>query len=565
MSHSDKIDIFTLDIIQNALQAIADEMFTAMRKTAMSPIIYEVLDMGTGITDGQGNIASSGAGIPAFVGVLDKAVRRILVEHGQPGDIEPGDIFITNDPYSGGVTHLNDVVLSMPVFVGDDIVAWTANIAHWNDVGGMVPGSFSTDATEIFQEGLRLAAVKLISRGKPVRPVMQILRYNTRMPDFMEGDLWAGIAAARSGATRLIELTQKYGKAMFLQAMQDFMDYGEKVSLKALRHTPKGRFELAEPQDDDKVYKVVVEIGDNGMIVDLRDNPDQVHGPGNLSRDGTVVAAQMAFKSITEPNGSANGGTFRPLKVVTRPGSLFDACSPAAEGFYFENLIRVHDLILRCLAPHLPDRIPAGSFSSICATVIGGPHPETARIFTLIEPEIGGWGAKRDRDGNSAMFSAMHGETYNCPAEICEARYGVYVERMELNDEPGGYGQYRGGRGIRLDYRIRSDGSFLTCGYTRAKVPPWGQANGRDGSLNYVEVVRADGRSERYAMASGVKLDRGDVVRVRTGSGGGYGDPSMRDPDAVRDDIRNGYISAELAREVYHWEGSVRLHHAGQI
>ena len=162
-------DLFTQEIIKDALVAVGYEMFDAMIRTSMSPIIYEVLDMGTGITDAEGEIASSGAGIPAFVGVLDKAVKRILEEHCEPGDIEPGDIFITNDPHSGGVTHLNDVVLAMPVFADGDIVAWTANIAHWNDVGGMVPGSFSTDATEIFQEGLRLASVKLISKGKPIR------------------------------------------------------------------------------------------------------------------------------------------------------------------------------------------------------------------------------------------------------------------------------------------------------------------------------------------------------------------------------------------------------------
>ncbi|NIN64803.1 MAG: hydantoinase B/oxoprolinase family protein, partial [Anaerolineae bacterium] len=169
MPMNDKHDPITLEIIQSSLQAATDEMFAALRRTAMSAIIYEVLDMGTGITDKNGELAGSGAGIPAFVGVLDKAVKRVLEKFNQPGDIEPGDIFITNDPYSGGVTHLNDVVLVMPVFAGDEIVAWTANIAHWNDVGGMVPGSMSTDATEIFQEGLILAAIKLFSRGQPIR------------------------------------------------------------------------------------------------------------------------------------------------------------------------------------------------------------------------------------------------------------------------------------------------------------------------------------------------------------------------------------------------------------
>jgi len=545
------LDIFTRDIIQNSLQAIADEMFTAMRNAAMSPVIYEVLDMGTGITDAHGDIASSGAGIPAFVGVLDKAVKKILQHHPLPQDIEDGDVFISNDPHDGAVTHLNDVVLAMPVFAEGQLVAWTANIAHWNDVGGRVPGSLSTEATDIFQEGLRLASVKLISQGQPIRSVLQILRANTRMPDFMEGDLWAGVAAVRGGATRLRELTSKYGSALFLLAMKDFMDLGEKVSLKALGELPAGQLSLEELQDDGSLFKVRIDIRASEMVVDLRDNPDQCQGPTNLSRDGTVVAAQMAFKALTAPQGITNGGTFRPLRVLTRPGSLFDALPPAAEGFYFENLIRVHDLILCCLAQRFPDRLPAGNFASVCATIIGGIHPDTGRLFTLVEPEIGGWGAEPGRDGNNAVYSGLHGETYNCPVEVCEARYGLYVERMALNDEAGGHGQFRGGRGVCIDYRIRADGSFMTCGYTRSVVPPWGLEQGAEGTPNYVEVIRRNGQRERHAMASGIALSAGDLVRVRTGAGGGYGPASQRDPDAVRNDVKNGYLDAATAQSVY--------------
>jgi N-methylhydantoinase B len=546
-----KIDIFTLDIIQNSLQAIADEMFEAMRKAAMSPVIYEVLDMGTGITDAHGEIASSGAGIPAFVGVLDKAVKQILIQHPTPGEIEDGDVFITNDPHSGGVTHLNDVVLAMPVFAEGRLLAWTANIAHWNDISGMVPGSLSTQATEIFQEGLRLASVKLISRGQPIRSVLQILRCNTRMPDFMEGDLWAGVAAVRSGALRLQALSAKYGIEVFLTAMQEFMSLGEKISLRALRDLPASHLHQEEIQDDGSLFTVSIQISERELIIDLRDNPDQCVGPTNLSRDGAVVAAQMAFKALTAPQGVTNGGTFRPLRVLTRPGSLFDALPPAAEGFYFENLIRVYDLILRCLAQRFPDRLPAGNFASVCATIIGGVHPDTGRVFTLVEPEIGGWGAEPGRDGNNAVYSGLHGETYNCPVEVCEARYGLYVERMELNDDPGGHGQFRGGRGLLIDYRIRSDASFLTCGYTRAVIPPWGLEHGMDGTPNYVEVTRCDGTQQRYAMASSINLDAGDLVRVRTGAGGGYGSPSDRNPQAVLDDLKNGYVDAETARTIY--------------
>lgn len=546
-----QIDVFTLEIIQNALQAIADEMFAAMRQTAMSPIIYEVLDMGTGITDASGEIASSGAGIPAFIGVLDKAVKFIIKENSGVGDIEPGDVFITNDPHSGGVSHLNDVILAMPVFSDGKIVAWTANIAHWNDVGGMVPGSISTEATEIYQEGLRLTAVKLISKGKIIRSVVQILCANSRMPDFLEGDMWAGVAAVRSGERRIVDLAKKYGTDVFLDAITAFMSYGEEISRRALRELPKGRFDTEEMQDDGKVFKVAVELSDDQITIDLRDNPAQVSGPINLSRDGTIIAAQMAFKAISSPQGTTNGGTFRPVKVLTTPGTLFDAVMPAAEGFYFENLIRVHDLILRCLAPHMPERLPAGNFSSVCATVIGGTHPDTGRAYTLVEPEIGGWGGDKDGDGNNAVFSGLHGETYNCPVEVCEARYGIYVDRFELNSEPGGHGKHRGGRGIMLDYRIRSDGSFITCGYTRSKILPWGLEGGREGSPNYVEVIRAQGGSERYSFVSGLSLNKDDVVRIRTGSGGGYGDPLERDPESVKNDVRNEYLTPESAQSVY--------------
>ena len=543
-------DAVTFDIIQNSLEAIADEMFAAMRKTAMSAIIYEVLDLGTGITDAKGEIAASGAGIPAFIGVLDKAVKAILRKHA-PATIAAGDVFVVNDPYDGGVTHLNDIVLAMPVLVEGALVAWTATIAHFNDVGGMVPGSLSTDAYEIFQEGLRLPAVKIIEAGKPNKALIAVMTANSRLPAFLEGDLWSSIAAVRIGERRLLELVQKYGRDTFQSAIEHFMDYGEQVSLKALQALPKGRFELAEEQDDGSTYRVAIEIAEATLTIDLTDNPDQVRGPSNASRDGVIVCAQMAFKALCAPSAPANGGSFRPLRVLTRPGTVFDAREPAAIGFYFEVEVRVFDLMLRCLAPHMPDLMPAGGFASICGTVIGGPHPDTGRHYTIVEPQLGGWGAMRGRDGNSAIFSGFHGETFNCPAEVAEARYGLAVERMMLNPEQGGEGRWRGGKGIEVAYRVRADGNFMTVGYTRSRIPPWGLEGGAEGTPNYVEVIRASGKRERYSLASGVIVNRDDVIRIVTGNGGGYGDPRERTATAVREDIRRGYISAERAKDVY--------------
>ena len=541
-------DSITLEIIQNSLQAAADEMFAAMRKTAMSSIIYEVLDMGTGITDARGRIASSGAGIPAFVGVLDKSVRFILAKH---KTIRPGDIFITNDPWAGGVTHLNDLVLAKPVFAGERLIAWTANIAHNSDVGGMAPGSLSGEAREIFQEGLRLPAIRLMADDRIDEAVLDIITGNSRMPDFLRGDLWAAIASVRIGARRLEGLAEKYGHDTFVEAMDSFMDFGEKSAQAALARLPHGCFELSEEQDDGRIFNVRITISDTEFIVDLRDNPDQDDGPTNTSHDGTMICAQMLFKSVTDRDSPANDGSFRPLKVLTREGSIFHAREPGAIGFYFETEVRVYDLIWRCLAPHMGGRLPAGHFGSICGTFIGGIHPDTGRQYTIIEPQIGGWGAREGHDGNPCIFSGFHGETYNTPAEISEARNGLYVDTMALNTAPGGEGRYSGGRGLILEYRIRTENGFLTAGYTRAKVKPWPLDGGREGSGNHVEVIKADGTRSTYSFVSGLALATDDVVRVVTSSGAGFGDPRARDAQSVRRDVENGLLTREDAHTIH--------------
>jgi N-methylhydantoinase B len=545
-------DPVTIEIVQASLQAISDEMFAALRKTAMSAIIYEVLDAGTAITDRNGNLVSSGAGIPTFVAVLDKAVKRIVELNA--ADIGPGDVFVTNDPFHGGVTHLNDVVLAMPVFVDGEIVAWTANIAHWNDVGGMAPGSVSTDAREIFQEGLRLPAVKLFADGTPIGSVLRIVAANSRLPDFLQGDLWAGVASVRVGERRIVELVAKYGHGAFEAALADGLEQGERMTARSLSELPHGVFALGEEQDSGAVYRVTVEIRDDAFVVDLRDNPDQDPGPNNVSREGATIAAEMALLNLVGVQAAANAGHLRPLRVLTRPGSVFDPLPPGASGLYYEVRIRVYDLILRCLALHLGDRLPAGSFASVCGTFIGGPHPETGRHFTIVEPELGGWGASAFRDGNNAMFSPVHGDTFNCPAEVAEARYGLDVERLALNDGPGGEGERRGGKGIVLEYRVRSDGCFLTCAYTRSAHPPWPLAGGRAGSPNYVEVVRRDGTSRRYAAVTSLEMNAGDLIRIRTGNGGGYGDPTRRPRELVLEDLRDGYVTDEAAQALYGFE-----------
>lgn len=513
-------DPITLAVIQAGLAAAADEMFATLKKTAMSPIIHEVLDAGTGVTDGDGNLAGSGAGIPTFVGVLDKAVKRIIA---LTDEISEGDIFITNDPAYGGVTHLNDVILAMPVFADGQRIAWTASIAHWSDVGGMTPGSMSVQVREIIQEGLRLPAVRLFERDQPIASVLDIITANSRMPDFALGDLMAQVAASRRAARRITQLAHSYGRDAFAEAVRSAFAEGERRARKGLAALPNGRHEIRETQDDGAVWSVAIEISDSDFTIDLRDNPDQTEGPFNTSRDGAMISAQMIFKALTDPERLANEGSFRPLTLHTRPGSVFHAQGNAPHGYYFETRIRLYDLLWRCLAEAFPERLPAGHFASICGTVLVGNHPDTGRPFTMVEPQMGGWGATCERDGVDCMYSSGHGETFNCPVEICEARYGLTVGWKCLGERRGD-GQQVGGRGLSLSYRLRSS-AILAAGYSRRHIPVWGLNGGSGGGTNGLHVKRIDGHTEPCGFTSDVRLNRGDEIIIETAHGGSWGRP----------------------------------------
>ena len=557
-SHSPHPDPVTVEVIQQSLVAAAEQMFAATRKTAMSSVIYEVLDFGVAITDKDGELACAGAGIPSFVGMLDPAVKAILRKFGGEdgdGDIHDGDIFISNDPYEGGVSHTNDVVVTMPVFIEGRLVAWTANKGHWMDIGGMQPGSTGPDATELYQEGLLLPEVRVIAGGEPVQAVLDIIAANSRLPRQALGDFWAGVASLRAGAARIRHLCDKYGSDTFLFAVQDYLELGEKRVLRALAAIPNGDYRAEDALDDGRRLSITVKVRDGSFTVDLRGNPEQDSGPLNATYLATVVSVQAMFKSLVDPQGHANAGTFRPLKVITAPGTLFHATRPAAVGMYYENKIRTSDLIWKALAPHLPNGRSSGHFCSVCATFVA-QKDAAGNMRSFIEPEVGGWGAFEDCDGQNAQFSSSHGDTFTCPVEVNEARNGVLVERLSLNGEPAGAGEYRGGKGIDLRYRILGESGWVTASYTRSAVRPWAQAGGGEGSLNRLRIRRQDGKIEEYASASAVPLGKGDVVWVTTANGAGFGDPRRRAPDSVHTDLKNGYISRQEAAEVYGLEAS---------
>lgn len=518
MTRSSPADPFTIAVIQAGFESAAAEMFDTLRKTAMSPIIYEVFDAGTGTLDADGALVSSGAGIPGFVGVLDKAIKAILAQERAP--IVEGDIFILNDPNFGGVTHLNDVVLAEPVFHKGIRVAWVASIAHWGDIGGSTPGSMAVGVTEIFAEGLRLPPVRLYSSGQRNDAVHRIIETNSRLPEFVLGDLAAQLAAGRKGAAVIRELYDRYGPKNVSLAIQAAFCEGNSRAYQGLAKLPKGRFPIEAVQDDGSLWKLFIDITDERFVVDLRAAPDALASPHNTSRDGTLVVCQMLFKTLTDAHRFANDGSFAPLEVRTRPGSIFHAGSTDPQGYYFETRIRLFDQLWRAMATAMPGRLPAGHFATIFGTVIAGSHPVTGRNYTMVEPQMGGWGATATRNGTGPLFSSSHGDTYNCPVEVAEARYGLEVVEKRLNFGPRLGKAFQGGPGVITRYRMTAP-ALLSAGISHTREPVWALANGEEGGKNKLTIIRRDKTEMKKEFVSGFPLEKGDEVEIVTAYGGG--------------------------------------------
>ena len=548
---------FTLEIIQDALVAAGDEMFKTLERTSMSPIIYESLDYAVGITDSKGELLAQGNGVTAFLAALDSVVRASLEKYDKNNPLKEGDVIIANTPYAGGGTHLSDVSVVYPVFYKGELVAFTVNKAHWTELGGTFPGSVSTVATEIYQEGMHFPFIKIKSQGVLNDAIIDMIKVNVRLPDSTLGDLFAGIAAAEVGAKRVISIIEKYGLETYKKAKEDFLEYGERMCIEALKDIPNGVYEGESTIEDNGFgegpfpIKAKVTVTDTEFIADFNGSHPQVKGATNLAFSGLVTGCRSLFKAITTPRMDANGGAFRPMKVLCEPGTIVSAEAPSAVSVYYEVLITSIDLIWKILAPLIPDKLPAGHLRSVCATFISGIHPDTNQFYIQAEPLAGGWGASAIHDGNRGQLSCGSGESYNIPIEIREMRYGIQVEQYAFHNEGGGYGEFQGGNGQYLDYKIVSDGAHVTAAFLGEKTKTWGMKDGHDGSYNYFMIIRKNGTKERHSLGTNIYLEKGDVVRCVTATGGGYGNPANRNKEQVLLDVKNGYITQKEAQEFY--------------
>lgn len=552
-----KVDPFTLEIVKDSLVAIGDEMFIALAKTSMSPIIYEVLDYASGLTDAKGQLLTQGNGVTGFIGMLSDMVKQTLKKFGD-GKLKEGDIIIINDSYGGGGSHLSDVGLVMPIFFDGEIVAFSANKAHWTEVGGKDPGSFSNDATDIFQEGLQFPSVKLFNEGEINQAIVDIIEANVRFPELSLGDMWAQVAALKTGEKRVKELCEKHGKELFLSSVDYLLDHGEQLARQELSKLPKGTFNAEGFIDDDGFgngpfkIKVKVTITDDKFVADFRGSHPQVPGPVNCSYTALVSAVRTIFLAITNPSQDANDGVFRPLEVITDKGSVLSAERPAPVSIYWESMLAGADLIWKALAPVVPHRLNAGHLLSVCSVVLSGQHQDTNEPFLIVEPSVGGWGASEGQDGARGQFCIGDGETYNVPVEVAETRYGVMVDEYSLHTDGAGAGEYIGGSGVIRSYKALSDNQMVSVTFGRNKFVPWGMKDGQDGSANEVYIEKANGEVDGpFGIYPRYPLNKGDVVKLVTATGGGYGDPYKRPADQVAQDVKNGYITAAQAYESF--------------
>ena len=556
------VDPVTQEIIEGKLTATVDEMGVVMARTSMSPVIYEVLDFACGLLTHTGELVAQMNGITLFTGTFGTQVKSLIALYGE--DLEDGDILLTNDPYSGG-THACDFAIVKPIFFDGRILAYAINVAHYLDVGGSVPGSLAPNAVSVFQEGLRLPGVKVVRSDRFSCEILRIIRENVRLPDIAIGDLTAQVATVRVAARRMDELARKYGVDVVEAAFDHLLTVSEKQARAAIGALPDGTYEAEDIIDGDGVttdpiaVRVAVTIAGDQLTADFTGCPPAVAGPINCAAGALQSAVRTIFKALVAPQAPSNEGWFRPLTVVAPRGSVFTAEKPSPTGWYYEGSVHASELVWKALAGLMPERFSAGSYTSLCVVYLAGKDAG-GQPFIHIEPQHGGWGASEDADGANALIALTDGDTYNYSVEVIEARFPLLVRRYALNVEGGsGAGRRRGGFGVIRDYEVLEDGASAYCSFGRTQTPPWGVEGGAPGTPNLLQVEDRDGLIRNFGREPDIALKRGDLVRIITGGGGGWGEAGAREAESVRRDVENGYITKEEAKSRYGFEERVAV------
>jgi len=561
-------DPIEFELFKNSLFSIADEMALTIFRTTYSGVLKDNMDYSTAMFDGSGKLAAQGLTLPGHLGSMPTAMAAI--QQAFAGKIEPGDVFILNDPFQGGM-HLPDIFVFKPIFAPTqpspaggrgkgrgraELLAYAATVCHHTDVGGRVPGSNASDSTEIFQEGLRIPPLKLFDRSVRNDTLYALIERNVRMPVKVFGDLRAQLAACHIAEQAFLGLVERYGVETVKAHMQELMDYTERLTRAAIGELPDGEWSFEDWIDDDGIdrgqpipLRVTIRKRGDRLVADWTGSSPQVKGAINSTLSFTKAATFTCVKSVLAAEIPNNEGFFRAIEVIAPPGTITNCVLPAACAARGLTGFRMVDTCFGALAQMLPDRVPAASDGGATGVSIGGYHADRTP-FIQVDFLMSAWGARPwadGLDGNAHIFGNLSSQ----PAEVCETEHPVEILCFEFIQDAGGPGKYRGGMSLRRDYRLVEAEATLQVRADRRAFRPYGLQGGRPGRASQNFLITPEGETRLLPAKVTMTMKRGEVFRHEQAGPGGWGDPLERDPERVLRDVRNELVSLAAARDDY--------------
>lgn len=546
------VDAITTEIIRHSLHAATEEAARNLCRTAYNTIVYEIHDYGISLHDREGHGIAEAVGIAIFSGGNEYGVQRIIEFLGEES-LEPGDVIMLNYPY-WSAAHTLDVLVVQPAFHDGELIGFASCRVHLLDLMQKDAG-YVLDSTDMHQEGIFFPAVKIYERGEIRDDIFNIIRFNSRMPERTIGDLQAQVSAVNTGVRRLAEIADRYGSGTLGDAMEAISEHGERLSRAAVSRLPDGTWSATDFVDTDGIdmdelvrMDVTVTVDGDEMTIDWRETSEPATGPINLPFGMTLAASQLAFKSVTTPDTPICAGNFRNLTVLTTKGSLMHAEPPMPTFTLWPGLL-APEVVLKALSKGMPDEIPACSGGDVCDVMALGMNPRTGQPWLEATNDAVGFGGHAGGDGEDGIMHMTEPGCRNNPIEVLESKGPMIIDRYGFRPDSGGPGSHRGGVGIERHYRFLADTTAIVINY-KTRVAPWGVAGGEDGVSNRV-VVHPGSDDEREVTVSNNSFEPGGRIHNLTGGGGGWGDPFQRDPEAVVEDVRQGYVSVDGARRDY--------------
>ena len=548
------IDPITLEVVRNKVDGIANEMQSTLLRSSFSTVVKEGLDASASLFTLHGETLAQAIAIPIHLATLIPIVETI-VRTFPLNEMKPDDLYIMNDPYLGG-THLPDIAIVMPVFFDNKPIALSAAMTHHQDVGGMSPGSVPPNATEIYQEGIRIPPLKLREGQEFNDTLIQMLKLNVRVPQVFMGDIGAQISACTVGARRVVELADRYGRIQTLQIFNELLDRSEQLTRKALEAIPDGTYSYVDFLDNDGVnleqsvrIEVAVTISGSEFHCDFEGTDPQTRGPFNAVKSGSQAAAYYAVRAVTDSSIPTNGGCFRPVSLHLPEGTLVNPVEPAPVNSRTATIKRIAGSIVGALKGALPDQIPADNAGELLVLSLGGKHSD-GKPYVVGEFNAGGSGGGPRKDGVD-VIETDGSNCMNMPVEALELEAPARVHRMSLRTDSGGIGEFRGGLGCVREIEFLADDIALTHRGERHRHAARGSQGGGDGAKAFSKIVRRDGSEEVVNSKLFTIVHAGERLILETAGGGGYGKSNKRDRQAIRDDVSNGKVSQQCANAEY--------------